>query len=486
MNTITLGVRNAFRNATRSLSIIIILGLSIGLSLTMLIAHQAVGQKIAQAKSSIGNAITIAPAGFSQFSQANNSLTTDQLSKVKTLSHITGVTETLTDRLTTVGTDTTFGRFSDSSNTNNQTSLKSPINVSINNDSGRGMHVFISGGGNLPTNFSPPISIVGTNDPQSLGNLAGEGVPITITNGKYINGASDTNDANISQSMASKNNLKVGSTFTAYGKTLTVAGIFKSSTQAGDNDIVVSLPAEQRLSGETNDVTNAIATVDSVDNLSSVTTAIKNALGSSADVTNAQDAVNQSIQPLNSVKNIAFYSLIGAVIAGSVIVLLTMVMVVRERRREIGILKAIGASNIRVILQFMSEAVTLTVAGAVIGVIIGVIGGNPVTNTLVTNASNSSSTNNTQMMGPAGIARSRMDVNGTGFKTFGTRPTNGSGLFGRNANGLRNSLSNIRTNVGWSILAWGLGAAVLIAVIGSAFAGWLIARVRPSEVMRAE
>ncbi|HEY1835259.1 MAG TPA: ABC transporter permease [Candidatus Saccharimonadales bacterium] len=484
MNTITLGVRNAFRNATRSLSIIIILGLAIGLSLVMLIAHQAVGQKIADAKSSIGDTITISPAGFSQFSQANNALTTSQLGKVNSLTHVTNVTEALTDRLTTIGSSQpSFGpKASSDISTNNQTSLKSP--VKINSGKGNGFHVFVNGGSSsLPTNFSPPISIIGTNDPTNLANVAGAG-NITVTSGKMISGTSNTNDSMIGQSMASKNSLKVGSTFTAYGKTLTVTGIFKSSTDAGGNNVVVSLPTEQRLSGQSDDVTSAVATVDSVDNLSSTTTAIKNTLGSNADVTNSQDEVNQTIQPLNSVKNIALYSLVGAVIAGSIIILLTMIMIVRERRREIGVLKAIGASNARVIFQFMSEAVTLTIAGALIGIIIGVIGSNPVTNTLVTNASNSSSSTNQQTVGPGGQGPS-LSVGG-GRQNFGARPTTGRNFFGRNANSLDNSVRNVHANVGWNILAYGLGAAVLIAIIGSSLAGWLIARVRPSEVMRQE
>jgi putative ABC transport system permease protein len=487
MNVVTMGIRNAFRNMVRSLSIILILGLSIGLSLTMLIAHQAVGQKIADAKSSIGNTISISPAGFNAFSSANNALTVSQLDKVKSISHVTGVTETLTDRLTTIGSaQPSFGRFDSSANSNNQTSLKSPVKVNVNGNgtgAGGGFHVFINGGGSLPSNFSPPVSIVGTNNPTSLGNLAGAGT-ITVTSGKMINGTSDTNDAMVSAGMASKNNLKVGSTFTAYGKTLTVAGIYKSSTEAGANDIIVSLPAEQRLSGQSGDVTSAIAAVDSVDNLSSTTTAIKNTLGSNADVTNSQDQVNQTIQPLNSVKSIALYSLIGAVIAGSVIILLTMIMIVRERRREIGILKAIGASDARVIFQFMSEAVTLTVAGALIGIVIGVIGSNPVTNTLVNNASNASSASNAATFtGPGGAS---VSVGGGAGPAFRTRSTTGRNFFGRNANSLTNSVRNVHANVGWSILAYGLGAAVLIAVIGSSLAGWLIARVRPSEVLRSE
>jgi putative ABC transport system permease protein len=439
----------------------------------MLIAHQAVGQKIADVKSSIGNTVTIAPAGFTPGSEANNALTTSSLDKVKSVAHVTNVTETLTDRLTTIGSSMPFGKFGDSSsNGNNQTSLKSPITLNGNGNSasGGGMHIFINGGGSLPSNFSPPIQILGTTNPSQLQNDTNA----TIKSGKLIDGTKDTNEAMVSTDMANKNNLKVGSTFTAYGKTLTVAGIFDSGSQGGNNTIIVSLSAEQRLSGQSGDVTNAVATVDSLDNLSAATTAIKNTMGSSADVTSSEDEANQAVAPLNSVKSVSLYSLIGAAVAGAVIILLVMVMIVRERRREIGILKAIGGSNSRIILQFMSEALTFTVLGAVIGLIIGVVGGNPVTNMLVTNSANSSQ-NNTIQQGPE---------QGAGPVTRGM----GMGEFTRNlsAKGLGNNISNIHANIGWSVLAYGLGAALLIAAVGSAFAGWLIARVRPSEVMRAE
>lgn len=479
MNTITLGIRNAFRNTTRSLSIVIILGLSIGLSLVMLIAHQAVSQKISQVKSSIGNTVAIAPAGFNSFSSVNNSLTSIELSKVQSIAHVTNVNETLTDRLTTIGSaQPSFlgGKDSANANSNNQTSLTSPVTLNDKSDSG-GPHIFINGGGTLPTNFTPPVSIIGTNDPSNLNSDTGN--TVTLNRGKFISGSADTNDAMVSTSMASKNNLKVGSNFTAYGTTLTVAGIFNTSTRSTENDIIVSLPTEQRLSNQSGAVTNAIATVDSVDNLSAATTAIKNALGSNADVTNSQDQVNQTLQPLNNVKTISLYSLIGAVIAGSVIILLTMIMIVRERRREIGILKAIGASNTRIIFQFMSEALTFTIIGAVIGLALGVIAGNPVTNMLVTNSANTTTTSVGFQGGPT------MSVNGAGPVQTGAGPGEffkRGGTFGS----VRAGIHNIHTSVGMSILLEGLGVAILIAAIGSAFAGWLIARVRPSEVMRAE
>jgi putative ABC transport system permease protein len=475
MNTITLGIRNAFRNVMRSISIITILGLSIGLSLVMLIAHQAVAKKIADSKSSIGNTITISPAGFNPFSQANNALTTSQLGNIATMPHVTNVTENLTDRLSTIGsTQPTFGDFGrqPSTNTNNQTSLKSPI--TLNSNSVR-LRTFISGGGSVPVNFSLPITILGTTNPSQI-----NGTAISIGQGSALNGTSNSTDAMVSSNMASKNNLKIGSTFSAYGKKLTVSAIFNSTIQSAQNTIVVALPTEQQLSEQSGVITGAIVGIDSADNLTSVTNEIKNILGSNADVTNSEEQINQVLAPLNSVETITLYSLIGTIIAGCLIILLVMIMIVRERRREIGILKAIGASDARVIFQFMSEAVTLTLAGALIGILLGIIGSSPVTNVLVT-----SSTNTTTSTGASGNQQFGARFSGGG-QGFVARSTSGPGFFGRNANSLTNSVRNVHANVGWNILAYGLAVAILIAVIGSSLAGWLIARIRPSEVMRSE
>jgi len=438
----------------------------------MLLARQAVQQKISDIQSSVGNTISISPAGFSGFSSVNNSLTTSELSKVSSLPHVTNLVESLTDRLTTIGSTTsTFSFPGQSTSSTGQTSLTSPVTLNTSNrGSSGGGHFFVAGGGTLPTNFTPPVSITGTTDTATLDTTA-----LTITSGKALDGTSDSNEAMISKSMASKNNLSVGSTFTAYGTTLTVSGIFTVSNEADAGTVVVSLPTEQGLSGQTGDVTSAVATVDSLSNLSSVTTAIKNTLGSStADVTSSLTQANNTIAPLNSVKNISLFSLIGAVIAGAIIILLVMVMIVRERRREIGVLKAIGGSNLKIILQFITEAITLTILGAIIGLIIGVIGGTPVTKLLVNNST--SSTTTTSQFGGSGAVRTS-GGGGGGGSFFATR------LGGSN---IVSGVKDIKAAAGWSILLYGFGAAIVIAVLGSTLAAGLIAKIRPAEVMRTE
>ncbi|HEY4964618.1 MAG TPA: FtsX-like permease family protein [Candidatus Saccharimonadales bacterium] len=462
MNVVSRGARNAFRNYIRTLSIVIIIGLSIGLGLSMLVARQAVSAKISSVNASVGTDITVSPAGVRGFEGGGNPLTQAQLAPIESINHVASMSESLNDRLT-------------SSNTNLVSSIdlgalgqrfaqSSGASAAPQGDS-------FGGAGGSSLNFTPPVTVDGTTDPTNLSNTTGGGT-FKLTSGSVFSSTSNDNVAILGTSLASKNNLKVGSTFTAYGTTITVSGIFDSGNSFSNSQMIMPLTTVQRISSQTGQITSAVVQVDSLANVPTVTNEISKQLGSSADVTNQIQQAEATVTPLKNIQTITLYSLIGSLVAGAVIIFLIMIMIVRERRREIGVLKAIGASNVKVMLQFMSEAITLTLLGAIIGIVIGVAAASPITKLLVTNSS--SSTTTTQVQGFRG-------------RTAGA----GGGAPNISANGghLRaggNSFSNIQAVVGWTIIVDGIAAAIIIAVIGSAAASILIAKVRPAEVMRTE
>jgi len=71
-----------------------------------------------------------------------------------------------------------------------------------------------------------------------------------------------------------------------------------------------------------------------------------------------------------------FLALVAAIslISGGVVVANIMLISVNERRKEIGLRKAVGAQRKDIMLQFLYEATAVTLTGGVIGIILGAIG----------------------------------------------------------------------------------------------------------------
>lgn len=454
MNVVIRGFRNAFRNGIRTTSIIAILGVSIGLSLTMLVAKEAVTKKIASVKSSVGNVITVSPAGVRGFEGGGEALKSSDIEAVSKLAHVTEVSQTLSDRLTT--DNSTLESAVDAGSLGQRNSQNSGMRFQMRT---------MAPDGDVTTSFTPPITVVGTTDPTNLSSQGGG--TFSLKDGEVFDTTSTENVAIIGQSLAEKNDLKVGSTFTAYDTEVKVVGIFDSGNDFSNNQVIMPIKTVQTLSGQADSVTSVKLTVDSIDNIASVTKTVEDKLSDTADVTNTLEEAESSIKPLESIKTIATYSLVGSVASGALIILLTMVMIVRERRREIGVLKAIGASNKSVVSQFMSEAVTLTLAGAVIGIAFGIIAASPITNMLVENSTNNSNTTQSQQMD-------------------GPRPQQAIRMAGPSAPGVQNAVTNVTASVSLKTVLYALLATFLIALVGSAAAAYGIAKVRPAEVMRTE
>jgi len=452
MGAIIRVVKNAFRNTVRTSGVVVILAISICLSLVMLLSLKTVQQKITDVKSSIGNTITVSPAGIRGFEGGGDLLTTTDVSSISSLSGVSKVSSILNDRLTT-GTDT---------------------NLASSIDAGSFGRRMQGGGDQAPADnsssststttrtFTIPVTLVGVSDTNFLSAL---GVStFNITSGQVLDTSKDANVAIMGKDLATKNNLTVGQTFTVHGATVTLVGIYDTGTTFTNGSIAMPLSTVQRLSTQVDQISSVTIQTTSVDNLSSVQTAIKDKLGTKADVTTSEETATAAITPLENIKTISLYSLIGALTAGAIITFLTMLMIVRERRREIGVLKAIGASNWIITTQFVVEAFILTLISSVIGIIGGFFLSNPILNALVTNTSTSTTSGQATRGGFGGGG--------------------GGGMMRFAGNAISSNLRNIHAVVGYDVILYGLLAAVVIAIIGSAIPSYFIAKIRPAEVMR--
>ncbi|MDQ0709699.1 putative ABC transport system permease protein [Arthrobacter woluwensis] len=469
MNVLARSVGNAFRNTIRTTAVVAVLAVAIGLALAMLVANQAVGAKVQELNASVGTVLTVNPAGGQGFDGGGEPLTEAEAKTAAAVPHVQSVVSTKALRLRTESSSSSatqepgFGGPGGQS-TAVTTSLQPAIDAGTlgrRNNSGSTDGAGGGTGGAQNRTFQLPITATGTG-----AEVDSSGKALNITEGSGLGDYTKASTkALVGTTLATKNSLKPGSVFTIDGKNYTVAGLFDAGTEFGNNAVYLALPQAQALAGTMGEVSSMIVTVDSMANVDSTRTALQSALGSGkADVTQGQRNLASAVSSLDSVKNISMVAFIASLATAGLVVLFIMVLLVRERRREIGVLKAIGAPNRTIGLQFVLEALVLVALGSVVGGVIASFASSGIASALV-----SSNT--------AGAASGRRGQGG------GFGPGGGGGGFLGGANQL---LTSVNASVSPGVIALGIGAVFVVAIIGALVPALLTARIRPIEVLRGE
>ncbi len=177
----------------------------------------------------------------------------------------------------------------------------------------------------------------------------------------------------------------IGGQIEVGGLPFTVVGILQPKGSSGitneDDVVLIPLSTAQELfvSGDSvRSIGVSVATADQVDLVSAEITSTLD-IRHDTTPTTADFSITSQAQLLSTVSSVtglltALLAGIASIslIVGGIGIMNIMLVSVRERTREIGVRKAIGARGIDILAQFLVEALTLSVIGGVVGTVIGV------------------------------------------------------------------------------------------------------------------
>jgi len=286
-------------------------------------------------------------------------------------------------------------------------------------------------------------------------------LPSNLTAGRNLQ-VGDSGVVLLSENNSAYFGAGVGGAVTILGQNFDVIGIHGTSGVSDRTTLYMSLSDAQALTNNTGYITRLMVFADSSGDTTSVASAIS-ALHTELDVVTSQQRLSQLQQvqatytsqlqtaqaTMDQTQNQALEEIVVAVAATSLIVLFVMLYTVRERTKEIGTLKAIGFSNLNVMGQFMLEGILLSLLAGVVGVAIGTVAAPFLSSVLL------------PTMSPFG---------NSGFST----PLGASGA----------STSAIVVDPQLMLIAF--GASILLGALGSLYPAWRASRTRPAEAMRYE
>jgi putative ABC transport system permease protein len=172
--------------------------------------------------------------------------------------------------------------------------------------------------------------------------------------------------------------------------TYTVIGTFaaKGSAFGGSQDDIAMIPITRFLSdygaeGRTvNIATQAPSQAQYNETVDKAITAMRIVRGLKPEDENdfelySNDSLISAFAKVADVLQAGSFAISGiALLAAGVGIMNIMLVSVTERTKEIGIRKSIGARKINILMQFLIEAVVISLAGGVMGILLGVLGGN--------------------------------------------------------------------------------------------------------------
>ncbi len=503
MRALKRGFRNFRRHPVRNLVVVLLLFVCLTFSLSMLAVKLASDSEIQQVKESVGNYGEIKISSDYQM-QVFEAQRTESESQRTAQARTMTTEQELAQRAQFLVSESTTDSFSQQSEVMTYDKVLE-ARISVDDLTNTEVQSLLSmqqrGGGMGPEALS-------SNSFQFEGNTNGASVSdFMVGNKQLVEGSfytyQDYVKANpvvlIEKNQAETNDLSVGDSITALisGKSgrdaeveLKIIGIYETVQAEQDqqgpgetfnpagNRLYAPLSVVQKLNATPGYVELGSYYFDSEDSVASMQQVFDNELADGDKLQFATDSSSfETISdPLMKVGKTSMIGLAGALGACALIILLAMAIIIGGRTRELGVLKAIGATNRQVMAQYAVEVICICLVAIILAMGVSALISQKMGNWLMSGntaaASQSTTVSGTQrgqmpQMGP-GATNSQLYKEGSGFSS--------------------SSQAALKLNVVYkgNLFLYGILILLFIGLLGMAVPVIWITRLKPARVLSIE
>ena len=213
---------------------------------------------------------------------------------------------------------------------------------------------------------SPYFSLMGLN-PQDASFAE-----IKLSNGSMYH--NDTNELILGKISADNENKNVGDNITLGKESYKITGIFETGDPNQDGGAFTSLITAQKAMDDLGNITMIHVKVDKGVDVNKLTDEIDSKYGDNISTISSLNDIKMIKKSMDTLNGASWGISLLAILIGGIGIINTMLMTVFERTKEIGVLKAVGWSNKKVLLMILGESIVITLSAGIVGSIIGIIG----------------------------------------------------------------------------------------------------------------
>ncbi len=239
--------------------------------------------------------------------------------------------------------------------------------------------------GSTKAGDSHPTDVSVVASTPELATIAG----LQVRDGQFLDRFTNQDTAVIGQQLSVDlfgTDSAIGQTFTIRDHTFTVIGILKRidqpinfNTVDFDHTAIIHLTAGQQLLGNDTSLQQIDVRADTKEQLPGLIKTIDATLSTAHSgeqdyqIISGKDIAKPTSQLFKLIKQMTVAIAGISLLVGGIGIMNILLVSVAERTREIGLRKAIGASNAHIIWQFLIESIIISLVGGVAGYILGYI-----------------------------------------------------------------------------------------------------------------